>query len=85
MSLDLSSLKSELQENYLRTEEVLTGMDAYIAAMGKRFTGMEAHVAALEKRVTSLESQIVAVLASIYDDGDTLDPQSPRIYLGPGP
>ena len=70
MSLDLSSLKSELQENYLRTEEVLTGMDAYIAA--------------LEKRVATLESQIADVLARIKDGGSTPDPQKRQIYLGPG-
>ena len=85
MSLDLSALKHELQENYFRTEEVLTGMDAYIAAMGKRFTGMDEYIAALEKRVSVLEGQIAAVIASIYDDGDTLNPQPPQIYLGPGP
>jgi hypothetical protein len=70
MSLDLSVLKHELQENYLRTEEVLTGMDAYIAA--------------LEKRVSTLESQIAAVLAWMEDKQSNQTPQTLQIYRGPG-
>jgi hypothetical protein len=70
MSLDLSALKHELQESYFRTEEVLTGMDAYISA--------------LEKRVSTLESQIDVVLAFIKGNDGIQSPQHSQIYLGPG-
>ena len=33
MSLSLEDLKGELRETYLRTEEVLSGMDAYITTL----------------------------------------------------
>jgi hypothetical protein len=42
MSLSLQDIKDELRESYLRTEEVLSGIDAYVAVNGcqeARFSG----------------------------------------------
>ena len=63
MSLSLEDLKGELRETYLRTEEVLSGMDAYIAK--------------LEKRISTLEGQLAAITAAIYtaDDAPTTEPR----------
>lgn len=66
MSLSLEDLKGELRETYLRTEEVLSGMDAYIAK--------------LEKRITTLEGQIAAITAAIYAD-DESPTTAPKIIL----
>ena len=70
MSLSLDDLKGELRENYLRTEEVLSGMDAYIAK--------------LEKRLANLEGQMTALTAAIYAD-DELEPEPapapPRVIV----
>lgn len=66
MSLSLEDLKGELRETYLRTEEVLSGMDAYIAK--------------LEKRISTLEGQTAAITAAIYADDEPPAPE-PRIIL----
>lgn len=66
MSLSLEDLKGELRETYLRTEEVLSGMDAYIAK--------------LEKRITTLEGQTAAITAAIYSDDEPPTPE-PIIIL----
>lgn len=66
MSLSLEDLKGELRETYLRTEEVLSGMDAYIIK--------------LEKRITTLEGQMAAITAAIYAEDEAPAPE-PRIIL----
>jgi len=66
MSLTLEDLKGEIRESYLRTEEVLSGMDAYITK--------------LEKRITALEGQMAAMTAALYADEPELPMQSPQIF-----
>ena len=68
MSLSLEDIKGELRENYLRTEEVLSGMDAYVLQ--------------LERRLEKLEGQMAAFAAAIYGDDDP-EPvvQSPKIIV----
>jgi hypothetical protein len=56
MSLSLEDIKGELRENYLRTEEVLSGMDAYVLQ--------------LEKRLALLEDRIGVMEGAIYADDD---------------
>jgi hypothetical protein len=75
MSLSLEDLKGELREGYLRTEEVLTGMDAYIARLEKR---LECQV----KRVDVLEGQMAAMTAALYSDAPDESDQGPRIIVG---
>lgn len=80
MSLSLDGLRDELRENYLRTEEVLSGMDAYIAKLEKRINSLEGRgnggdpVAkgshSLERRLVALEGQIAAITAALYADDD---------------
>lgn len=67
MSLSLEDLKGEFREGYLRTEEVLSGMDAYIAR--------------LEKRIVALEGQMAAMSVAVYDD-ESSSASSPKIILG---
>jgi hypothetical protein len=69
MSLSLDDLRGDLRENYLRIEEVLSGMDAYIAT--------------LEKRIAGLEGQVSGITAALYADEEA-DPVSapPRIIVG---
>jgi hypothetical protein len=68
MSLSLTDLQGELREGYLRTEEVLSGMDAYIAN--------------LEKRIATLEGQMAAIAAALgQDEPEPSAPQS-TIYTG---
>lgn len=57
MSLSLEDIKGELRENYLRTEEVLSGMDAYVSQ--------------LEKRILKLEGQMAAFAAAVYGGDDS--------------
>ena len=66
MSLSLDDLKGEFREGYLRTEEVLSGMDAYIAK--------------LEKRIAALEGQFSALTAALYEAEPTHPP--PKIFVG---
>ncbi|MDD2810206.1 hypothetical protein [Rhodoferax sp.] len=66
MSLSLEDLKGELRETYLRTEEVLSGMDAYIAK--------------LEKRISTLEGQLAALTAALYAEDEPPTP-APKIIL----
>lgn len=67
MSLSLDDLKGEFREGYQRTEEVLSGMDAYIAK--------------LEKRIVALEGQMAAITAALYEDEPS--PASPaKIFVG---
>lgn len=68
MSLSLDDLKGELRESYLRTEEVLSGMDAYIAK--------------LEKRIAALEGQMAALTAALYEDEPDPVTQPPKIFVG---
>lgn len=51
MSLSLEDLKGELRENYLRTEDVLTGMDAYIVQLEKRLANVEGKMRLLEAAI----------------------------------
>lgn len=95
MGLSLDDLRDELRENYLRTEEVLSGMDAYIAKLEKRINSLEGRgnggggdpVAQgsqpLERRLAALEGQIAAITAALYAD-DEADPVAapPRIIVG---
>jgi hypothetical protein len=67
MSLSLDDLKGEFREGYLRTEEVLSGMDAYISN--------------LEKRIASLEGQMAALTAALYED-EPSTVQPPKIFVG---
>jgi hypothetical protein len=67
MSLSLDDLKGELRESYLRTEEVLSGMDAYIAK--------------LEKRIAALEGQIATLTMALYDEPDSIA-QPAKIFVG---
>ena len=67
MSLSLQDIKEELRESYLRTEEVLSGMDAYIIK--------------LEKRVSVLEGQLAAIVAALDDDGQVPQPPAPKIFV----
>ena len=67
MSLSLDDLKGEFREGYLRTEEVLSGMDAYIAK--------------LEKRIAALEGQLAALTAALYEAEPT-HPPPPKIFVG---
>jgi uncharacterized coiled-coil protein SlyX len=85
MSLSLEDLKGELREGYLRTEEVLAGMDAYIAKIEKRLANQVKRIDELElkiKRIDALEGQMAAMTAALYaDDADDSD-QAPRIFVG---
>ncbi len=84
MSLSLENLKGELREGYLRTEEVLAGMDAYIAKLEKRLDGQAKRIDAVElqiKRLGVLEGQMAALTAALYaDDAAESDP-APRIFV----
>jgi hypothetical protein len=68
MSLSLQDIKDELRESYLRTEEVLSGMDAYVAK--------------LEKRISALEGQLAAITAALYEEDPPPAPKPPKIYTG---
>jgi hypothetical protein len=68
MSLSLDDLKGELRESYLRTEEVLSGMDAYIAK--------------LEKRIAALEGQMAALTVALYEDEPDPITQPQKIFVG---
>lgn len=79
MSLSLADIKAEFREGYLRTEEVLSGMDAYITKLEKRIVSLETN---FEKRVDSLEKQLAEINAALYqDDPDPAD-QPPKIFVG---
>lgn len=67
MSLSLDDLKGEFREGYLRTEEVLSGMDAYITR--------------LEKRISMLEGQMAAMTAALYEDQPS-PVLPPKIFVG---
>ena len=93
IGLSLDDLRDELRENYLRTEEVLSGMDAYIAKLDKRISSLEGRgnggdsVAKdsqpLERRLAALEGQIAEIAAALYadDDADRVAPAT-RIIVG---
>ena len=66
MSLNLEDIKGEFREGYLRTEEVLSGMDAYIRK--------------LEQRVAALEGQIAAITGALYEPEPQA--QSRKIFVG---
>lgn len=68
MSLSLEDIKGEFREGYLRTEEVLSGMDAYISS--------------LEKRIATLEGQMAAIAAALQEDEPEPATLAPRIYTG---
>lgn len=92
MGLSLDDLRDELRENYLRTEEVLSGMDAYIAKLEKRVNLLEGRgngggpVAQgsppLERRLAALEGQMAAITAAIDEDELDSPAQSPKIFVG---
>lgn len=78
MSLSLEDIKGEFREGYQRTEEVLSGMDAYITKLEKRIVALEARV----KRIDQLEGQLAALTAAIYaDDIEPVVPQA-KIFVG---
>lgn len=68
MSFSLVNLQGELREGYLRMEEVMSGMDAYIAK--------------LEKRIVALERRQTVIDAALRDDESEPSAQAPRIYTG---
>ena len=68
MSLSLQDIKDELRESYLRTEEVLSGMDAYVVK--------------LEKRISALEGQLAAITEALYEEETPPAPKVPKIYTG---
>ena len=68
MGLSLEDIKGEFREGYQRTEEVLTGMDAYIMR--------------LEKRIETLEGQIAAISSALYADEPDATESVPKIYVG---
>lgn len=80
MGLSLDDLRDELRENYLRTEEVLTGMDAYIVKLEKRINSLECRgnggdpvvhgSQPVDQRLAALEDQIAAITAALYADDD---------------
>ena len=85
MSLSLEDLKGELRESYLRTEEVLAGMDAYIAKIEKRLASQVKRIDAAElqiKRLDALEGQMAALTAALYADDADESEQAPRIFVG---
>ncbi len=67
MGLSLQEVKEELRESYFRTEEVLSGMDAYIIK--------------LEKRVTVLEGQLAAIVAALDADAPAPKQPAPKIFV----
>lgn len=69
--MSIEELKAELRENYQRTEEVLTGMDAYISHLHNT---IRSH----EERISMLEGQ----LASLIEVMPGITPQEP--HFGPG-
>jgi hypothetical protein len=75
MSLSLEDIKGEFREGYLRTEEVLSGMDAYIAKLENRISVLEDRL----KRIAVLEDQMAAITAAIYEDEPA---QPPKIFIG---
>ena len=79
MSLSLQSIKGEFREGYLRTEQVLSGMDAYITKLEKRIVALEAK---LEKRIDGLERQMADINAALYQDEPDPAYQSPKIFVG---
>ena len=85
MSLSLEDLKGELREGYLRTEEVLAGMDAYIAKIEKRLESHLKRIDAVEmqlKRLGDLEGRMAALTAALYADDPDASDQTPRILMG---
>lgn len=78
MSLSLQDIKDELRESYLRTEEVLSGMDAYIAKLERRVSAIET----LEKRVAALEGQLAAITEALFEEEPPPEPKHPKIYTG---
>lgn len=78
MSLSLEDIKGEFREGYQRTEEVLSGMDAYIMKLEKRIESLERQ----QKRIDELEGQMAALAAAIYADDPGIPNPSPTIFVG---
>lgn len=78
MSLSLEDIKFEFREGYLRTEEVLSGMDAYIAKLEKRIVSLEQN----QKRINELEGQMAAITAALYQDDQEPEVSPQKIYVG---
>lgn len=74
MSLSLEDIKGEFREGYLRTEEVLSGMDAFITTLEKRISVLEDQL----KRVAVLEVQMAEITAAIYEDAPA---QTAKIFV----
>ena len=62
MSLSLEDIKGEFREGYHRTEDVLTGMDAYIATLEKRITILEGQMAAIYAMACSDDPEPVKII-----------------------
>ncbi len=75
MSLSLQDIKDELRESYLRTEEVLSGMDAYIGKQDRR-------IEVLEGRIAVVERQMTAIIDALREDSSPPEPKPPQIYTG---
>jgi predicted nucleic acid-binding Zn-ribbon protein len=71
MSLSLEDIKGEFREGYQRTEEVLTGMDAYIMKLENRIESQS-------KRIAALEKQMAAIFAAVCSD----DSEPVKIFVG---
>ena len=78
MSLSLEDIKAEFREGYLRTEEVLSGMDAYISKLEKRIVFLEGN----QKRIEELEGQMAAITAALYQDDPEPVVSPPKIFVG---
>jgi len=75
MSLSLEDLKGELRENYLRIEDVLSGMDNYVAKLEKRIEKQD-------KRIEMLEGQLASIAAAFSGGADLEDISESGIVIG---
>jgi hypothetical protein len=78
MSLSLEEIKGEFREGYQRTEEVLSGMDAYIMKLEKRISLLEKQQHGIEL----LTARIDEIETAIYADETDLPVTQPKIYVG---
>lgn len=78
MGLSLEDIKGEFREGYLRTEEVLSGMDAYIARLEKRIESLEKQ----QQRMAQLEERMDAIEAALYADESVQNTSPQKIFVG---
>jgi hypothetical protein len=83
MSLTLADLQGDLREYFSRIEEVLSGMDAFLAQLETRVARLEGRPdaasqsdapEALSKRVDRLEGQLAALVDGLYGESDGKEP-----------